>query len=174
MGNKDCKFSDTLRKQIKTDRISDEMKDHIKHCSECSEHYLINSWMTGYSGKKNSKVKLPSFEKIWVGAFREKKVDADLIEKAMFPLKVGRIIAFMVALSAIFLFIVFKNKEIGEMGSRSFDLNFFDSSIIRPFITMFNSSYFISIPLTIILISFMFYFLFSLIKPVSNKNFGNI
>ena len=72
------------------------------------------------------------------------------------------------------ILIVFKNKEIGEMGSRSFDLNFFDSSIIRPFITMFNSSYFISIPLTIILISFMFYFLFSLIKPVSNKNFGNI
>lgn len=174
MGNKYCKFNETLRKQIKEDRISDEMKDHMKHCNECSDLYLVNSWMSGYSGKKILKVKPPSFEKIWSGSFSGKKVDDYLLEKAMFPLKVGRIIAFMVALSAILILIVSKSREIGEMGSRSFDLNIFDSSIIRPFITMFNSSYFISIPLTIIFISFLLYFLLSIVKPVSSSNFGNV
>jgi len=175
MGSKICELSETLLEQIRTNKRSDEMTAHLKQCNECSDTYLVHSWMREYSGLERSIVKKPAFEKIWAGTFRGKKaVESELIERAMLPLKIGRIVSFVISISAILIFIIFKGNEIKSVVNKIFKMNFFESSFINPLVSMFKSSYFVSIPITIILLSFFIYFLFTILKHSGSNSFGNV
>jgi len=175
MGIKNCEFSEILLEQIRTNKISDEVKVHLQQCRECSESYFIRSWMTEYSGTEIPEIGKPTFNEMWTNAFRGKKgIDNELIERAMLPLKIGRVISLMISLSAILIFIIFKSNEIKSVGNKFFKLNFLDSSFIKPLVSMFRSSYFISIPITIIFISFIVYFLFTILKHSGSRSFGRI
>ena len=159
--------------------MSKKKCDHITHmenCKECRDKYLVNSWMKDLSeaDKKGKSEGIPSFDKIWEKSFESVEVSNELIEKAMLPLKIGRIVAVMISLSAILIFVLLKGDEIRSIGTRLFKIKLFDSSIIQPLITMYNSSYFVSIPLTIIFISFLLYFLSVFIKPIGRKNLGSV
>jgi len=149
---------------------------HVENCKECRNEFIVNSWMKHLSGNadKSKGEGVPSFDKTWERSFESVAISEELIEKAMLPLKIGRIMAFMITLSSILIFVLFKGDELRSIGAKLFNFNLFDISIIRSLITMFNSSYFVSIPMTFIFISFLLYFLSVFIKPVSSKTLGNI
>lgn len=159
--------------------MSEKKCDHItpmEKCEECRDEFLVNSWMTDLSktGEKSTGKGIPSFDKIWKRSFESVEVSDELIEKAMLPLQIGRIMAFMITLSAIVIFVLFKGDELKGIGTKLINISLFDSSFIRSLINMFNSSYFVSIPMTIVFISFLLYFLSVFFKPINGKTLGNV
>ncbi len=57
---------------------------------EYSDEQMINSWMKDYSNPDSSipKIQIPSFDNLWTQAFREKRIEPELIEKAMLPMRI--------------------------------------------------------------------------------------
>ncbi len=175
MGRKICDRTKDLSEQLKTDHLSNEMKVHLEGCRVCSDEYLTISWMKNYSNTETSipDPGIPSFDTLWIESFNSKRIESDLIEKAMFPMKIAGLFSkAVIILSAIF-FVLFNNAVFSGVGEQLDNINRLGSSFINPFIKLFNSSVYVSIPLTIIFASILLYLLFSIINSLNKRSLGN-
>ncbi len=176
MGKKKCDLTQELMEQLNIDNLSEKMKDHIKSCSECSNEYLINTWMKGYgdTGTSDLNSDIPPFDSLWSRSFREKRVEPDLIEQAMRPMKIAGLFAKLSAILLIILFLIFNKNVIFGVEDQLENISRLGMSFITPFIKMFNSSVYVSIPLTIVFASIFLYLIFSIFNSLNKRSYGNV
>ncbi|MEN8222887.1 MAG: hypothetical protein ABFR36_06470 [Acidobacteriota bacterium] len=176
MGRKKCELTDEFSEQLKTGHLSDKMKDHMEQCNDCSNEYVTDSWIKNYSVTEISGTapEVPPFNSLWSQAFKGKKIETDLIEKAMFPMKIAGLFAKIIVILSIIVFVVLNNTVVSGVGSQLDSINQLGRSFIAPFMQMFNSSVFVSIPLTIIFFSILLYLVSSIVSSLNKRSFGSV
>ena len=175
MSRKKCDLIKDLNGQLKTGGLSEEKKDHIRTCPECLNEYLVNSWMKGYGGSPSSDISdIPSFDSLWSRSFKEKRVEPDLIERAMFPMKVAGLFARVIIILSIIVIILLNSSAFSGIGKQLDNMNRLGLSFITPFVKMFKSSIFVSIPITIVFAAILLYLVFSIFNSLTRRSYGNI
>ena len=175
MGRKICDLTKKLSEQLNIDSLSDDMKDHLKDCKVCSDEYITGSWMKKYSAVQTvgHSPETPRFDSLWSNAFREKRVESDLIIKAMLPMKIAGLFAKTVIILSAIIFVILKYTAFSGMGKHIDNMNRIGSRFIDPFIKMFNSSVFVSIPIAIFCVSIFLYLFFSIISSLNKRSLGS-
>ena len=146
-----------------------------KKYDEYSDKQMINSWMKDYSNPDNSVLgpQIPSYDNLWSQAFRGKRIEPELIEKAMLPMRIAGIFARVSAVLLIVLFLIFNKNIIFGVENQLDNISRLGTSFITPFIKMFNSSVFVSVPLTIVFAAIFLYLVFSIFNSLNKRSFGN-
>ena len=155
MSRKQCEHADRLVGVIRKGELDKEILDHIRQCPECGAIYKIHGILNEVSihDLRKENTAPPPFESIWETAFLNKRIAPEQIEKAMMPIRIAGMVSRIIFLAAaVFIFI-----------------RFFDSGFIEPFLRVFHSSYFVSIPMTIVFLSFLAFFMSALIKLFIRK-----
>ena len=146
-----------------------------KKYDEYSDEQMINSWMKDYSNPDSSLpgTQIPSFNNLWSQAFREKRIEPELIEKAMLPMRIAGIFSGVLSILAIIFFIISSKKTLFGVKNQIDNIGQTGKNLLSPFINMFNSSIFVSIPLSIIFGSIVLYFIFSIINSMNKSSLGS-
>jgi len=171
MNGDKCKYADHLVEILRAGGLDGEMSDHVRHCPECREIFNIHGMLMEIAQNsphvENSSP--PPFESLWQRAFLKEKISPEKIAKAMLPIQIAGMVSRMVFLvAAFFLFILIGPGVLGHL-EVSGVIRIFNAGFIQPFVRIFNSSLFVSIPMTMVLLSFLAYFLSILIKPLTRQ-----
>jgi len=146
-----------------------------KKYDKYSDDHMIKSWMKDYSNPGGSlpKARIPSFDNLWTQAFREKRIEPELIEKAMLPMRVAGIFAGVFSILVLVVFFITNKKALFGIKNQVDNIGQAGKSLLSPIINVFNSSVFVSIPLSIVFGSILLYFIFSIINSLNKSLLGS-
>ena len=174
MNAKKCKKENEVLNSLRKKDLSPDIKEHIKECGYCKDLQEVATWMEEFgdlvslSEKKRNK-NLPEAEDIWAGALEPERVSREIVEKVMLPLRLVQIFTNLVISAGIIIFILWKFGDISRSFKNYFRPDYFDVHFFSYILRLFTSSYFISIPIVLILILIFSYLLYSFIKPFKRE-----
>ena len=148
MGKKKCNYADHLVKIIRKGDLDKKTSDHIRHCPECREIFNIHGILMKMSAhdRLHENNTPPPFESLWEKASRKVEITPEQIGKAMMPIRITGMVSRMIFLiTAVVLLILTGPAVLGNL-EKSGIIRIFNAGFINPFIRIFKSSYFVSIP----------------------------
>jgi hypothetical protein len=98
-------------------------------------------------------------------ALKSERVSLEIVEKIMRPLRFTQIVSNLVISIGFLFLILWKFGDISKVIKNYFKPDYFDFHFFSYVISLFRSSYFISIPIILILLSTFSYLFFSILKP---------
>ena len=143
MKKKICPLEREIMACLREKKLKPELQKHVSECPVCKDVVAVHTWMNQFKEKARKtdmpKKSLPDAEAIWNRTYAWKRVDEQMVRKAMRPLIYPQVLTFVVFIAGI-IFLGFK-------GVLKFG-NIFDTlalTRIFPFFLLFMSIIILSI-----------------------------
>jgi len=143
MKNRICPLEREIMAGLREKRLEPEYQKHVSECAACQDVVAVHTWMNQF--RENAwktdvpKKSLPDAEAVWNRAYAWKRVDRQLVRKALRPLVYPQVLSFGVFTAGI---VFLGSKGVQKFGS-IFDAPAFTR--VLPFFLLFMSIVVISI-----------------------------
>lgn len=164
---KHCPFEKKVSDCLKKSKFDPEMKQHIRECALCNDTVTVHRWMGNFNKVsmqyQEVEKKLPAPDLIWEKAHSLKRIDKELVKKAMKPLLIPQILTYIAITIGVAFLLIINLDVIKEFFINNFGplYNFFDLFVSK----ISNASYFIIIPFILIISSIVFSIFYSIFRP---------
>lgn len=174
MTGKKCKREKEVLRLLKNGDLPPDITEHINECLYCRDLQEVAAWMGEFGNlislnEKPEEKNLPEAEKIWAQALKPERVSREIVEKVMHPLRIAQILSNLVISAGFIIFILWKSGDIIRFFKNYFRPDYFEVHFLSYVFRIFKSSYFISIPISLVLISIFLYLFYSLLKPLRRE-----
>jgi hypothetical protein len=143
MKKKICPLETEIMAGLREKKLKPELQNHLSDCSVCKDVVAVYTWMNQFKEKTWNtdmpKKSLPDAEAIWNRVYAWKRVDRQVVRKALRPLIYPQVLSFGVFIAGVIF--------LGSKGVLKFG-NIFDTPVltrILPFFLLFVSIIIISI-----------------------------
>ncbi|MEN8154183.1 MAG: hypothetical protein ABFR75_09170 [Acidobacteriota bacterium] len=169
-----CKYEEEVLRSLSNNKLTPEMNEHIYSCRYCKDLVEVTSWMGEFKNavslsEDQDRNSLPDAEDMWSRAFQPERAGREIVEKVMHPLRIAQILSNLVISAGIIIIILWKFGDISGFIKNYFKPDYFDVHFFSYVLRFFRSSYFISIPVILILISMFSYLLYSFLKQLQKQ-----
>lgn len=143
MKKKICPLEREIMAGLREKKLEPELQKHVSECPVCKDVVAVHTWMNQFKEKSwktdMPKKSLPDAEAIWNRVYAWKRVDRQVVRKALRPLIYPQVLSFGVFIAGVIF--------LGTKGVLKFG-NIFDTPVltrILPFFLLFVSIIIISI-----------------------------
>jgi hypothetical protein len=157
MKKKNCLLEKKVLNSLAAGDLTAEIKEHMETCLICQESAFLYQWVNRFQKVsrqgKTAEKKLPDAESLWERAFSLKTPDKELVKKALRPLRIYQVLAYVIAI-IVLLYLVFVHfPGIQASLNSSPVVGMILASLSSMLRTMFKSLSFVFIPIIIGLLS---------------------